>query len=325
MKRVLGVLVAGVILVGGVSLADRVQLPPAEEEIAAMEQAFSCLTGFFSEFIVEFKDAVAALDRADQNLEARYRALAIQLKDAEATILQLSDICERVPGIARRVEGLEDRLQEAWSRIAELRKEIEAQLSALGGRITGAEDAIDHLEARTDRLVGQLGDRLAKLAAELTDMRDQFTADLASFREQYSEELATIREQQTKLASQIGDHAVRITELEELDLGSLHRRVLALEQATQALQIKIENNRHKIEGVELAVAGFTADIRAQNKSIEELRGRVDGHEGRIASLETLTQDLDLHAMRDALAMAQTLAVVGMLLGAGALVLFLIAS
>ncbi len=313
MKRVLGWLVVGVILVGGVSLADGVRLPPAGEEIAAMEQAFSCLTDFFAGFIGEFKDAVAALDAADQEIMARYRALAVQLKDAEAKILQLSDICERVPGIARRVDGLEDRLQEAWTRIAELRKDVEAQLSALSARIGGAEDDIGRLAARTDRLIGQLGDRLAKLEA-----------DLELFRREFSAELAEIRDQQSKLGSQLGDHETRIKKLEELDLGSLHRRVLALEQATQALQIKIENNRHKVESVELAIAGFTADLAAQGKRITDLERRVDGHDGRIASLETLTEDLDLHAMRDALAMAQTLAVIGMLLGAGALVLFLVA-
>ncbi len=293
MRRTVSWLMVGVILLGGVALAgdgSGVQLPPAEEEIAAMEKAFGEVTGFFAELIAELKGAVAALNQVDEELQSRYRALAVQLKDAEAKLLELADVCARVPGLEERVGGLTSRLSELTSRVTELRLRVEGELSRIDKRVDQVSSEVKELDARLTGLV--------------TDLSD-------------------LREELKRVSARLADHESRIIALEELDLGSLHRRVLGLEQSVQALQIKIDNNRKKIEGVETTLAGFSADIQSQRKAIQNLESRVEAQEGRITEVETMVEDLDVPALQEALGTTQVLGILGLLLGAGALVLVLL--
>lgn len=293
MRKAVGWLMVGMVLLGGVALAgygSGVQLPPAEEEIAAMEKAFSCVTDFFAELITELKDAVAALNAVDQELSARYRALAVQLKDAEADILQLKDVAAQVPGLMERVDGLGSRLSEATVRITELRRHVESEFNRLDARVEGVTGGVEDLDKRLSMLVV---------------------------------DVSKIQEELVKMGEQLSNHEARITALEKLDMGSLQRRVLGLEQSAQALQIKIENNRHKIEGVEATLAGFSKDIAAQNRAIDDLKNRLAQQDARISDVEVMVEDLDVPALREALGSAQVLGILGLLLGAGALVLVLL--
>ncbi len=293
MRRTVGWLMVGVILLGGGALAgdgSGVQLPPAEEEIAAMEKAFGEVTGFFAELIAELKWAVAALNEVDQELNARYRALAVQLKDAEAKLMQLADVCARVPELEKRVDGLTDRLTELTNRVTDLRRRVDSEVSRLDTRVDGVASDLAELEAR--------------LLSVLSDV-------------------AGLREDVKSFSSRLSDHESRLSKLEEMDLGSLHRRVLGLEQSVQALQIKIDNNRKKIEGVEATLSGLSADISAQRSLIANLDGRVTDQEARLGEVEQMVEDLDVAALREALGTAQVLGILGLLLGAGALVLVLL--
>ncbi len=304
MRRTVGWLMVGVILLGGGALAgdgSGVQLPPAEEEIAAMEKAFGEVTGFFAELIAELKWAVAALNEVDQELNARYRALAVQLKDAEAKLMQLADVCARVPELEKRVDGLTDRLTELTNRVTDLRRRVDSEVSRLDTRVDGVAGDLAELQAGLSGNVEELEARLLSVLSDVAGLRE----DVKSF------------------SSRLSDHESRLSKLEEMDLGSLHRRVLGLEQSVQALQIKIDNNRKKIEGVEATLSGLSADISAQRSLIADLDGRVTDQEARLGEVEQMVEDLDVAALREALGTAQVLGILGLLLGAGALVLVLL--
>jgi len=87
------------------------------------------------------------------------------------------------------------------------------------------------------------------------------------------------------LGARIDDHESRITTLEEIDLGSVQRRILALEEARQALQIKIDNNRAKVDGVEAALGGFRSDIESINTSIFDLGASLEAQGAELAALQ----------------------------------------
>ncbi len=73
----------------------------------------------------------------------------------------------------------------------------------------------------------------------------------------------------------------RVTALEEHDFASLERRLAALDKAYEALSIRIDNNRAKIEGLEIALASLTM-------SVEELPALVDGVR---AEMDAVRQDV----------------------------------
>ncbi len=315
MRKAVGWLMVGMVLLGGVALAgygSGVQLPPAEEEIAAMEKAFGCVTDFFAELITELKDAVAALNAVDQELSARYRALAVQLKDAEADILQLKDVAAQVPGLMERVDGLGSRLSEATASITQLRRHVESEINRLDARVDGVSGDVEAMESRLTSDVKALE---AQISSGVDDLDKRLSMLIV--------EISKIQEELVEMGEQLSDHEARITALEKLDLGSLQRRVLGLEQSAQALQIKIENNRHKIEGVEATLAGFSKDISAQNRAIDDLKDRLAQQDARISDVEYMVEDLDVPALREALGTAQVLGILGLLLGAGALVMVLL--
>jgi len=315
MRRTLGWLLVGVILIGGGALSgygSGVQLPPAEEEIAQMEKAFGCVTAFFAELITEMKDAVAALNAVDQDLKQRYNELATKLRYVERELSSLADVYAKVPGLQDKVNDLDSRLSDLRSTVTELRRTVDRQIERLDKRVDGVEYDISELK------VG-LSDGIEKLDAELS-------AEIAAVEDEIAKvvtQLYSLKEDFSQLSKQVADHEKRITKLEDMDLGSLHRRVLGLEQSAQALQIKIDNNRKKIEGVEATLGGFSDKLSDHDAAIGELEGRMATQEARVDELEGMVEDLDIPALRDALGTAQVLGIIGLLLGGGALVLTLL--
>ena len=253
-KGILAVVIVGLLLAPS-AFAQQATIPPAEEEIAALEQLYDQVAGYFGNLIAELKGAVQALDASDQDLADRYQSLEARLKDVEAKIGQLQEMCARLPQLADRLQALEARVADE---VASLKSEMDKKLGVWAG----------------------------------------------------------------DLNSKLSDHEARISALEEQDLGSLQRRILALEQATQALQVKIENNRAKLEGFEAALGGFTADIQANKDAIAHLKTRVDDQDVRIATLEARVEGLDVQAVQDAVGAAQGMALLALLAGIGAIALHL---
>ncbi len=168
-KRVLGGLLLGLLLWTGFGFAEGVVLPPAEVEIAAMEEAFGHVTDFFKGFIVEIKGSLTMLGERVNSLERT------------SLILKL---------------GLE---------------ELAARFTKFEGAVV---PAIMALEAR-------------------------------------------------------------VTAIEKYDFASLERRIAALDKATEALLIRIENNRTKIEGLEVVLAGLSTALESLPAVIEEMRAEME--------------------------------------------------
>jgi len=347
MKRVIGGLVAGAMLFGGIGLGQgAVQLPPAEEEIAAMESAFNCVSLFFAGLITEVKGAVAALNAVDADLAAKHRAVADQLRNAEGKIRELQEICARVPGLMSRVDGLATRLDEAWAQIVQLRsiaeslhktdQELAAGLSSLAQGLEKTRQefatAIAMLGDKVSDLTRQgtvHGTRLTALEGAVLALRSQIEAceealraEIGALDDKLGGQIVSLQGSIASVNRQLADHAGRIAALESQDIGSMQRRILALEQAVQALNIRIENNREKISYLEKAMGGFTADVRT---TVGALQAHVEDHEARLTTVETTVVGVqsDVQALRDELAMAQGMAIVALLAGLAALVLGLL--
>lgn len=344
-KRVIGGLVVGAVFLGGIALGQgTVQLPPAEQEIAAMESAFNQVSLFFAGFITELKGAVAALNAVDADLAARNRAVAAQLQSAEVKIREIQEVCAKVPGLMSRVDGLAVRLDEAWAQIVALRAAAEAlnktdqQLAA--GLATLAE-SMEKMRQDFATAIATLGDRVSELAKQGTVHGNRITAlegavlalkasietceatlraEIKAVGTKLDEQVLTLQASIAGIHRQLSDHTGRIAALEAQDIGSMQRRILALEQAVQALNIKIENNREKIGYLEKAIGGFTADLRT---TIGVLQAKVDDHEARLATVETTVSGLDVKALQDGIAMAQGLAIVALVAGLAALVMGLL--
>ncbi|QAA76211.1 MAG: hypothetical protein BIP78_0445 [Candidatus Bipolaricaulis sibiricus] len=345
MKRVIGGLVAGAVLLGGMALAQgAVQLPPAEEEIAAMESAFSQVSLFFAGLITELKGAVATLNAVDADLAAKYRVVAAQLRDAEAKIKELQEICARIPGLMAQVDGLAARLDEAWVQITTLRGITESLTKTDQELAAGIASLAQNLEKTRQEFataIATLGDKVSDLTKQGTvhanrltavegavlALKSQIEACEASLRaeieardERLSQEIVSLQGSIAGINRQLSEHAGRIAALEAQDIGSMQRRILALEQAVQALNIKIENNREKIAYLEKAIGGFTSDLKT---TVGALQAQVDDHETRLTTVEATVTGLDVKALQDGLAMAQGLAIVALLAGLAGLVLGLL--
>lgn len=334
MKRVLGGLVAGAVLLGGMALAQgAVQLPPAEEEIAAMESAFSQVSLFFAEFITEVKDAVASLNAVDVDLAARHRALSTRLEGLAGRVEQAWDqitalrasterltqvdaeLAAGIQSLATDIEKTRQELATAIAALADKVSDLAKQGTVHGNRLTALEGAVLSLRASIETCE-------ANLWAEIEAREGALQASLKALDGKFTEQIAALQGSVASLTREMSDHAGRIAALEAQDLGSVQRRVLALEQAVQALNIKIENNREKIGYLEKAMGGFTSDVRT---TVGALQASVEDHEVRLTTVETSTAALqgELQALKDGLAMAQGLAIVGLLAGLAALVLGLL--
>lgn len=311
MKRVIGGLVVGVVLLGSLGSAQgEVQLPPAEAEIAAMEVAFSQLRSFFAELITELKGAVATLNEVDASLATQLQDLDGEISGHIDELYALAEALnetdqELALGLTSLAQSLETTRQELASAIATLGEKV-SDLTKQGA-VQG--DKITALEGAALALQSQIEDCQTTLRAELRTLDGRFTADIVA-----------IQGSIASLTEEVSDHAGRIAALESQDIGSLQRRMLALEQSIQALNIKIENNREKIALLEKAIGGFTSDLKT---TIGTLQARVDDHEARLGIVEETVVGLDVQALQDGIAMAQGMAIVALLVGIGALVLALV--
>ncbi len=292
MKR-LGVAVLLGAVLGWVTLAEpaAVKLPPAEEEIQALRNAWAQVLAVFEGFVGEFKGAVETFNQNDQDLLGKYRALAVQLKDLEAKLLQLQEMW------GQKIPTLEKGLADCFAQVSALRK--------------GLEEAVAGYRAAD-------ADLEAKLTAMILGVRQALEEAMATCKAAD----AALEAKIAALATQVDQLSSRVGILESYDIGNLSRRVLGLEQAIQAVQIKIENNREKIAALEKTLGGFAADISALKESVLDLDVRVSDQEARIAAVEEAvgTNLQDLTARLDSI---QMLAVLGLLAGIGAIVLVLL--
>ncbi|MGC8963106.1 MAG: hypothetical protein ACP5LJ_04125 [Candidatus Bipolaricaulaceae bacterium] len=317
MKHLGLVVVLGIALGLGV-LAEPapVQLSPAQDEVKALREAWAQVLNVFEEFLVEFKGAVDTLNNNDQDLFSKYRVLAGQLKDLEVKLLQLRDMCNQ------KIPALEKSLAECSAQLAALRKSVEDAVS-------GYQAADAALEAKLTGLIGELRKSLdsaiagyqaadKELAEKIAAMAAKLDSVIAGYQAADSELAGKI----ATMANQLDQLGSRVSVLESYDIGNLSRRVLSLEQAIQAIQIKIDNNREKIAALEKTVGSLSQDISSIKDSVRTLGAQVSDHDTRISDLEEKlgTNVQDLSGRVD---MVQTLAILGLLAGIGAIALVLL--
>lgn len=192
MRRSVALLIMGVLFLAPlVALADEeagggARLPPAEEEIQAMQSAFAGVTEFLASLIREFKMTVDSLRARDEGLEAKYRALAVQLKDLEARISQLgtqvADHEQRIKRLEsqdlgylqRKVLGLEQAIQALQAKIENNRAKVEGfeeTLADLSSRVSANEESISSLTSRMGQLEADFGAYRDELGAQLEELR----------------------------------------------------------------------------------------------------------------------------------------------------------
>lgn len=268
-----------------------VKLSPAAEEVQALRAAWDQVVKFFEEFIVELKGAVDTLNKNDQDLIAKYRAVTVQLKDLEAKLLQAQET------FVQKSSALERGVSECLTQLGALRKSLEDV-------INGYQTADVALEA--------------KIATGLSEMRQALESALSECRAAD----AAIDAKIATLGTELSQLSERVGVLESYDIGNLSRRVLSLEQAIQAVQIKIENNREKISALEKTLGGFAADISALKESVSILETRVGDLEGRVAAVEE-TVGVNVQDLSARLDTVQVLAILGLLAGIGAIALVLL--
>ncbi len=179
-KRVVGGLLVGLILGSGVALTQGAQLPPAEVEIAAMEEAFGQVTNFFKGFIVEIKGFLTEF--------------------TNETRMSFTTFDERVTSLERTSLILKLGLEEMGARFTKFEGAVVPAIMALEGRVTA---------------------------------------------------------------------------IERYDYPSLERRIAALAVTNESLSVQIQNNRTKIEGLEVVLAGLTAAVDGLPAVVEEMRAEMD--------------------------------------------------
>jgi len=292
MKYLGWVVILGVVL-GVVAAAEPapVQLAPAQDEVEALREAWTKVLNVFEEFLVEFKGAVETLNNNDQDLLSKYRVLAGQLKDLEVKLFQLQDMCNQ------KIPALEKSLSDCLSQLAALRK-------AVNDVIAGYQAADSALEAKLTSLIEELRKSLENAIAECQAADNELAGKIAT------------------LATQMDQLSSRVSVLECYDIGNLSRRVLSLEQAIQAIQIKIDNNREKIAALEKIIGSLTQEVSTLKESVLTLETRVSDYDTRIAALESKV-GADVQDLSGRLDMVQALAVLGLLAGIGAIVLVLL--
>jgi chromosome segregation ATPase len=202
-KRLIGGLLAGALLgtAGGLAQGE-VVLPPTDEEVAALEEAFGQVTSFFTGFILEIRGSLTTLDKRVVDLERASLVFQLGLKDLAGRILSQ-----------------------------------EGQLTGLAGRLTAVERAIE----------GAIGPKIVDLDR-------------------------------------------RLSVLETYDYPSLERRLAALDKTSEALSVRIDNNRAKIEGLETVLVGLTTGLEERlAQALQEVQ------------VETATQRQEIETMKSELA------------------------
>ncbi|QAA76213.1 MAG: hypothetical protein BIP78_0447 [Candidatus Bipolaricaulis sibiricus] len=183
-RRILGGLLVGMLLWAGSGLAQgEVVLPPAEEEVAVLENAFAQVADFFRGFIIEIKGSLTMLGKRADDLEKA------------ALVLQMG-----VEGLAERSRAQAGQIADLVSRLMKVHQVIEESI----------------------------GPKIMELDG-------------------------------------------RISALERYDLASLERRIAALDKASEALSIRIDNNRAKIEGLELALVASNTSFEERLAVVEEVQ------------------------------------------------------
>jgi len=281
-----------------------------EQELAAMETAFGGLETFMAELIGEVKGNMGDIDSFNAKLDD-YRdiveAVSVEIKDAEGKIIGLradvDALGETQQELLVRVVALEAGLSELAAFCDELKARLDvavADLSTLG-------DGFDALVADYNAFKEAYEAFRTNVFGEIDALRDGFYADLMTFEERFTGDL-------TMVESRVEDLSLRVIALEEEDVGTFKKKVIELERSMAALSIRVDNNRAKLEGFDVAIAAIAEEMASLREGIlqsnQELLAEYDA---RLAALE---DGSDLQGQIDTLFF---ISIIALLSGVGALI------
>jgi len=270
-----------------------------EQELSAMEATFGGLQTLMGEMITEIKGNMADIDELDARIED-YKdvmsALSVQLKEAEGRII----------GLRRDVDAMAKTQQELMVRVVAL----EAGLSELSA-------FADEIKAMLDQDIANLAalrDEFDALADAYAAHIQEFEAFKAAIRGDFDALRGSVNADVSMLQGQVGDLSGRIQALEDEDVGTFKKKVIELERSMAALAIRVENNRAKLEGFDVAIAGLSQQINIELQDWAASRDlEMDSLEQRVQALE---DNSDVQAQIDTLFF---ISIVALLAGVGALI------
>ncbi len=281
-----------------------------EQELADMEAAFSGLQTFMAELIGEVKGNMGDIDAFNAKLDD-YRdiveAVSVEIKDAEGKIIGLrTDVNAQgktQQELLIRVVALEAGLSELAAFCDELKARLDVSVADLGE----LSDAFDSLVADYNAFREAYEAFRADVFDEIDALRDSIYADLMDFEERFTGDM-------TMVQSRVEDLSLRVIALEEEDVGTFKKKVIELERSMAALSIRVDNNRAKLEGFDVAIAAIADEMASLREGIlqsnQELLAEYD------ARLTALEDGSDLQGQIDTLFF---ISIIALLAGVGALI------
>jgi len=292
-----------------------------EQELTAMEETFGGLQALMGELIGEIKGNMADIDELDARIED-YKdivtAVSIEIKDAEGKIIGLREDVDALSATQQelmvRVVALEAGLSELSAFVDEIKALLDLDIADLAA-----------LREEFNVLAGAYAAHVAEYEAfklavygDIDALRDGIYADLNALEANVFAEIGALRDAVTAdislLQSQVGDLAARVQALEDEDVGTFKKKVIELERSMAALAIRIDNNRAKLEGFDVAIAGLSDRI---NVELQDWSANADlamqSLDARVAALE---DGSDIQAQLDTLFF---ISIVALLAGVGALI------
>ena len=281
-----------------------------EQELSTMEETFGGLQALMGELIGEIKGNMADIDELDARIED-YKdivtAVSLEIKDAEGKIIGLREDVDALSATQQelmvRVVALEAGLSELSAFVDEIKALLDLDIADLAA-----------LREEFNVLAGAYAAHVAEYEAfklavygDIDALRDGIYADLNALETSVFADISLLQ-------SQVGDLAARLQALEDEDVGTFKKKVIELERSMAALAIRIDNNRAKLEGFDVAIAGLSDRI---NVELQDWSADADlamqSLDARVAAIE---DGRDIQAQLDTLFF---ISIVALLAGVGALI------
>jgi len=291
-----------------------------DQELSAMESAFGSLEAFMTELIGEVKGNMGDVDDLYlkvEDLRDIVTAISVEIKTAEGKIV----------GLREDVDALGETQQELKVRIVALEaglSELSTFVDAINARLTDAEGGLGMLREEFDALVadydafkeafaafqaaveGDIAALRADVYADLALLRDDVFGALGELETAFSADISM-------LSLTIDDLSLRVQALEDEDVGTFKKKVLDLERSVAALAIRIDNNRAKLEGFDVAIANLSEEMAGTRDALiaanQELLTEYDARLLALESVDTQSQIDTLYFI----------SIVALLAGVGALI------
>ena len=319
------------------------ELTQLGDAFAGVNDAFGGLQAFMNEVVGEVKGnmtGVADLNGRLGDLTDVVQAVSVELKTAEGKLIGLRDDVDGLSSTQQellvRATALESGLSELSASCDDFQKAISASLDATNADLSALSDKYDALAASFANFNVQFAAFKDSVTAELASIEgaigilqsdvsglsdkydalavsfDDFNAQFAAFKDGVMSDIAALKKGQAGLEG-------RVKQMEDEDVGTFKKKVIELERSMSALSIKIDNNRAKLEGFDGAIADLANGVSMNQAGILANTNLIEDHDARIAALEGGAGLAELKSQVDGL---YFISIVGLLAGAGALVLFL---